>query len=430
MFNLRFSRVAFLFLSFIALHLSTLEVAFSSSTQEKPDIIVARDGSGNFTTIQAALDAIPAGNAKPLLIFIKKGIYREKLFITKSFVTLLGEDRDSTRIIYPELRKNWVAAHNGNDWGSATVNIDSAASDITLANLTIYNNYGSLYGNHDHQFAIRGFGTRVIILGCNIIADGGDTLSLWDRADGMYYHAECYFEGWVDYVCPRGWCYITDSRFFGHNRPSASLWHDGSYDRKQKFVIANAFIDGVSEFPLGRNHLDGQIYLLNCTFAANMADRPFYRPPSSPREWRWGARHYFSNCHRIGGDYAWFRDNLETAESSPKPADITARWTFDGRWDPEATMPSLLPRAILPEPGNRSGDVDGKDVMLRWLPARNASHQLVFLGKDGNAVMKGFSNGRTFDAGPLEPRSTYHWRVDVVTGTDTVRGTMWAFSTK
>ena len=430
MFNLRVLQVGLLLTVSIACNFSASRVAYSSPAPDKPDIIVARDGSGNFTTIQGALDAIPAGNTKPVLVFIKKGIYHEKLFVTKAFVTLLGEDRDSTRIIYPELRKNWVAAHNGSDWGSATVNIDSAASDITLANLTIYNNYGSLYGNHDHQFAIRGFGTRIIILGCNIIADGGDTLSLWDRVDGMYYHAECYFEGWVDYVCPRGWCYITDSRFFGHNRPSASLWHDGSYDRRQKFVINDSFIDGVSEFPLGRNHLDAQIYLVNCTFAANMADRPFYRPPSSPREWRWGARHYFSNCHRIGGDYGWFKDNLETAESSPKPTDITARWTFDGRWDPEATMPSLLPRAILPQPGNRLIGIDPTHVTLQWLPARNAGSQLVYLGKDGNLEMKGVSNGRTFDAGSLEPRTSYHWRVDVVTGTDTVRGSTWTFITK
>jgi len=69
--------------------------------------------------------------------------------------------------------------------------------------------------------------TRISILHANVIADGGDTLSLWNTTSGMYYHSDCYFEGWVDYVCPRGWAYITNSRFFGHNL-TASIWHDGS----------------------------------------------------------------------------------------------------------------------------------------------------------------------------------------------------------
>lgn len=165
----------------------------------------------------------------------------------------------------------------------------------------------------------------------------------------MYYHADCYFEGWVDFVCPRGWCYITRSNFFGHNTPSASIWHDGSGNRAQKFVIRDSYFDGVPGFPLGRNHLDAQIYLVNCRFSKNMADRPFFRPPSSPREWQWGDRHYFFNCHRDSADFGWFRDNLASAEGSPRAEDISARWTFDGRWDPEASRTTWDPRVIMRE---------------------------------------------------------------------------------
>ena len=173
--------------------------------KEKANIIVAQDGSGKFRSIQEAINSVPVDNKENVIILIKNGIYHEKLYITRSYVTLVGEDRDSTQIVFAELRKNWVKDHNGSDWGSAVINIDSLVTDITLANLTVHNNYGSLYGDHDHQFAVRGGGTRIIILNCNILADGGDTLSLWNKVNGMYYHANCYFEGWVDYVCPRGW---------------------------------------------------------------------------------------------------------------------------------------------------------------------------------------------------------------------------------
>ncbi|MFA6542437.1 MAG: pectinesterase family protein, partial [Bacteroidota bacterium] len=150
---------------------------------EHADIIVAQDGTGNYKTIQEAVNAIPSDNAENITILIKNGIYHEKIFITKSFLSLVGESRDSTRIVYAELRKDWVRRHH-TDWGSATINIDSAVTDLTLANLTVHNNYGSLYGDHDHQFAVWGYGTKIILVYCNVISDGGDALSLWNKENG------------------------------------------------------------------------------------------------------------------------------------------------------------------------------------------------------------------------------------------------------
>jgi pectinesterase len=399
-------------------------------SKEKADIIVAKDGSGLFKSIQEALNSEPTDNNKNIIILIRKGVYHEKLYITKSYVTLVGEDRDSTRIVYAELRKNWNADHNSSDWGSAVINIDSLVTNLTLANLTVYNNYGSLYGSHDHQFAIRGGGTRVIIINCNIIADGGDTLSLWNRQEGMYYHTNCYFEGWVDFVCPRGWCYITDSEFYGHNL-SASIWHDGSTNKDQKFVIRYSSFDGVPNFPLGRNHRDGQIYLLDCIFSRNMADRPIYHP-SSPTSvtWQWGDRHYYYNCHRVGGDFDWFKDNIETAYGSPVEEDITAKWTFDGKWDPEETIPSVLPIVFLPRPRDGEYKISPEGVKLRWVPSRNAISHNVYFGKSDSLNFRGNKKINFFAPGKLSSKTTYYWRIDEVVESDTVKGTLWHFTTK
>jgi len=308
----------------------------------KKTITVAQDGSGDFTSVQEAIASVPAMHQNTVTIVIRKGVYREKVFITTSRLTLVGEHRDSTRIVFAELRKHWNAAHAGSDWGAAVVNIDSAVTDITIANLTIHNNYGSLYASDDHQFAIRGGGTRVMLLGCTVIADGGDTVSLWNRQSGMYYHDDCRFEGGVDFVCPRGWCYITHSEFYGHSL-SASIWHDGSTRKDQKFVIRDSRFDGVPGFALGRNHRDGQFFLLGCTFSERMADRAIYRPESSPSPNVWGPRYYFYDCHRDGVDYAWFGDNLADAEGSPSHTVIDATWTFAGAWDPEASIAALVP---------------------------------------------------------------------------------------
>ena len=151
--------------------------------KDKVDIIVAQDGSGQFTKIQDAINSVPAENNQNVLILIRNGVYHEKLFITKSFITLVGEDRDSTRIIYAQLRSqiNRTPLDMNWDWGTAVINIDTSVTDFILANLTVHNNYGSLHHDEGHQFAIRGGGTRILILNCNVLADGGDTLSLWNK---------------------------------------------------------------------------------------------------------------------------------------------------------------------------------------------------------------------------------------------------------
>ncbi len=301
-----------------------------------PEFIVAKDGKGNFTTIQEALNAIASDNVKRHIIYIRNGIYNEKLYIEKSNVALIGEDKDSTRIIYAILRSKWKLT-NPDDYGAAVINIKDSVTDFILKNITVYNNYGSLFNSNDHQFAIRsGSGvTRIIFDNCKIVSDGGDAVSLWNTPDGMYYHNNCWFEGYVDYVCPRGYCFIENSSFFGHNK-TASIWHDGSGREDNKFVIRNSYFNGVPGFPLGRYHRDAQFYLIDCRFSGNMADKNIYFYPSKiPIILKFGeGRIYYYNCHGDSIDYSWHKDNLNNAPGIPKPEQVTASWTFNSKWDP------------------------------------------------------------------------------------------------
>ena len=389
-------------------------------------LVVAQDGSGPFRTIQAALDAISQDNQTLKTIVVKNGTYREKIFIKSSHVAIVGEDRDRTVIVFAELRKNWRVDH-ADDWGAAVVNIGDTASDIFLGNLTVHNNYGSLHGDHDHQFAIRsgGIATRIIIVHAKIVADGGDTLSLWNTGNGMYYHADCDFEGWVDYVCPRGWCYITNSRFFGHNL-TASIWHDGSKDQDQKFVVRRSSFDGVPGFPLGRNNRDGQFFLLDNRFSASMADKPIYRP-SAESAYQFPIRNYYWNNLRESGNFAWFADNLESADGAPRARDITPAWTFRGRWDPEETMPAVLPFASTPRPEHGDREVPAALTVLRWAGARDAVRYRVSFGTENPPPVRGEVVATEFPVAGRTPGATYFWRVDTVTASGVVPGPVWSF---
>ncbi len=318
-------------------------------------ITVAADGSGDFRTIQAAINSLPGQAAAPRLVFIKNGTYREKVSIDqKNNIILRGQSETGVVLTYSLARDAWRCEPvvGQDDWGVATLNLRNSP-DITLENLTILNSYGfeakgeliidcpaeaggrKTVSRTGHQMALRTMpgATRIVVRHCTLRALGGDTVSPWDTEAGMYYFQDCTLEGGVDFYCPRGWAYAENCRFECHNR-SAAIWHDGSGGRDQKTVLKNCTFSGDDQFKLGRFHREAQFYLVDCHFPRNMADADIYWAESGPGARQWGRRVYYANCHREGGDYAWMSTNLATAEDAPQAAQITAAWTFGGRWNP------------------------------------------------------------------------------------------------
>ncbi|HEY3350080.1 MAG TPA: pectinesterase family protein [Thermoanaerobaculia bacterium] len=392
------------------------------------DLVVASDGSGDFRTIQAALDALPARADRMRVVFVKRGTYREKVFLTKSRVALVGEDRSATEIVFPELRSCWRETHP-DDWGAAVVNVGDGVTDLVLANLTARNTAGRLTGSDDHQFVVRsGAGTtRIATLSADFVSDGGDTLSLWNSEDGQYFHADCFFEGHVDLFCPRGDAWVADSRFFCRSR-TAALWHDGGKDPSHRLVVDHCSFDGVPGFALGRFTRDGQIYLLDARFSAAMADRPIFLA-REPTTFAFGLRVFYSGCRAAGGEKPWSKDNLADAPGAPEAARIDPLWTFRGTWDPENDLPPVLPFASLPRPRDGRGGVPPGGATLVFAPARGATSHRVFFGRSAPPPAAGEASGNAFATGPLEPGATYYWRVDAVTEGGTVPGPLWSFRT-
>jgi pectinesterase len=316
----------------------------------KPNIVVAKDGSGDYKTIGEALGRIPKENSSLFIVMIKNGTYNEKILIDKNHVMLLGESRAGTKIIYAEQKRIWECKNDPNDPLPAVVNVNG--SNCSILNLTIKNNWGEIHkddpipepdceidnykekfkpNGHQYAFKLSGNATKLIILNCNIIADGADTFCPWNHKNGMYYIKNTYFEGWTDFVCPRGDCFITDSEFFCRGGVAA-LWHDGSAAKEKKFVIMNSRFDGVKDFRLGRYTHDAQFIIVNSTISANAADKNIYQ---AKPDVEWGHRVYYSGCKSEGKSFEWLRDNFSQSGYLPEPGKINAAWTFGGNWDPE-----------------------------------------------------------------------------------------------
>lgn len=327
-----------------------LNIFFSASGfAQTKKIIVDINGKGDFISIQAAINSLTDSASTPRHLFIKNGIYREKLYIEKHNIILEGESRDKTVITEDIARDEWRCNHN-DDWGVATLNLDG--NDISLKNLTIANEYGFHYKeprtvvcpsdtvsrqkvitNNGHQMALRSMRTtRLKAINCRFRAYAGDTVSPWNLAGGMFYFRDCIMEGGVDFYCPRGWAWAENCIFYA-NTGTAAIWHDGSTNPDYKTILKNCRFDGFEGFNLGRYHRDAQFYLIGCTFSKNMSDRDIFLVPTNNRI-QWGRRVYYFNCSREGGDYAWFQNNLQTAAGSPTVNDITVHWLFQNKWNP------------------------------------------------------------------------------------------------
>lgn len=294
--------------------------------------------------IQDAIEKAPENPAKPFKILIRNGVYHEKVIIDRPNIVLVGEDRDSVIIQYAETTASQtIKEYKGKPVHMGVIVLQDNANDCIISGITVYNNYGStVEKTTTHQMAIYGKATRTIVINSNIFADGNDALSLWCQNGGMYYHADLYLRcPGVDFMCPRGRCYATRCKFVGDSR--AILWHDGRGDINNKFVVTCSSFDALSPTKLGRYHHDHQFYLAHCRMSKNILDSNISYAYSDKvlDPCPWGLRVYYYGCEREGGDSGWLRDNLDQAPGHPAFHGLTALWTFDGKWDPEARIRDL-----------------------------------------------------------------------------------------
>lgn len=72
------------------------------NAQVKYDMTVAKDGTGNYTTVQTAFSAVSANKTTRTVIYIKNGTYKENLTLdaTRKNVTIIGQSRDNVKLTY------------------------------------------------------------------------------------------------------------------------------------------------------------------------------------------------------------------------------------------------------------------------------------------------------------------------------------------
>src|SRR6267142_6764395 len=180
--------------SFILFSLLGL-VANVSSVTAQTRLVVAADGSGQFKTVQEAVNAVPQTTRpdNPAIILIKPGIYKELIYVQheKRFVRLVGEDVEKTVLTY-DLHAN-VIGKDGKPIGTfRTPSTVIDADDFTAENITFENSAGPV----GQALAIRVDGDRVVFRNCRFLG-WQDTILL---NHGRQYFEGCYIAGHVDFI--------------------------------------------------------------------------------------------------------------------------------------------------------------------------------------------------------------------------------------
>ena len=260
-------------------------------------ITVAKDNSGDFDSIQKAVDSVSDNNNET--IFIKKGIYKERIEIRKNNITLIGEDTDETiitegfyaRMIMPDGSKRGT-------FRSYTFLV--YADNFSASNITFENSAG--FGDNVGQsIAVYAEGDNITFKHCKILGHqdtlftgplplkekqpGGFTGPTIDGERKLVHqlYEDCFICGEIDFIFGSATAYFKNCTLFALNRnePINSYYTAPSTYEGQAFgyVFDNCTFTGncpPKSVALSRPwRIHAKVVLLNCEYSDQIIDEGF-----------------------------------------------------------------------------------------------------------------------------------------------------------
>lgn len=248
------------------------------------DIVVDAKGTGNFTTVQAALHSVPLFKTNETRIFIKNGIYKEKieLVLNQDNVTLIGESKENVILTYDDY------ASKSNGTGSTIGTSGSASFIVTGNNFKAKNiTFENASGPVGQAVAVRVDGDKVIFDNCKFL---GFQDTLYPRADtSRQYYKNCYIEGTTDFIFGASTAVFDQCEIFAKK--------GGSYITAANTPQSNPY---------------GFVFL-NCKLTTNSGDKTYYLG----RPWRNYARTVYIKCEMAAhikpeGWHNWGKPEAQT----------------------------------------------------------------------------------------------------------------------
>ena len=184
----------------------------AANKYDNPDtLFVARDGTGEFRTINEAIEVCRAFMEYHKVIFVKKGVYKEKLIIPSwlTNIEICGEDAEQTIITYddhaniqiPKIGRETTGETQGmGTFRTYTVKVEG--QDITFKNITIENNAAKL----GQAVALHTEGDRLKFIGCRFLGNQDTIYTGVGNTRCFFDH--CYIEGTTDFIFGPSTCWF------------------------------------------------------------------------------------------------------------------------------------------------------------------------------------------------------------------------------
>ncbi|XP_060197614.1 pectinesterase-like [Lycium barbarum] len=209
----------------------------------KPNAVVALDGSGQYNTIQAAVNAVPKKNVEPYVIFIKAGTYKEHVSVENSMtnIALIGEGPTKTIIT-----GNLGVKNGGNMTTYHTCSLCVAGGGAVIMNMGIENTAGP---EKEQAVALRVNADRSVIYNCKI---DGHQDTLYAHGYRQFYR-DCTISGTIDFIFGDASAVFQNCKLIvrkpGHNQ-AVMITAQGRVDLKSSgaFVIQNCEIKAEPAF--------------------------------------------------------------------------------------------------------------------------------------------------------------------------------------
>lgn len=174
--------------------------------EDEYNVVVSKDGTGDYKSIQAAINSSKAFPYKRVIISIKNGVYNEKVKIHEwnPYITLIGESKDKTIISYNDYF-NKINLGRNSTFFTPTLLVE--ADNVILKNLTIQNSSGDV----GQAVALSVTSDEVTVVNCKLL---GNQDTLYTSGKGKQYYKDCYIEGTTDFIFGNATAYFENCEIF------------------------------------------------------------------------------------------------------------------------------------------------------------------------------------------------------------------------
>ncbi|MBW6534039.1 MAG: pectin esterase [Mariniphaga sp.] len=157
------------------------------------EMVVSTDGTGDFIKIQDAIDATKAFPDKRITIFIKNGVYREKVRVPSwnNMLSIIGEDAEKTIIVWDDYFDKIDRGRNSTFF---TYTFKVEADNFYAENLTIENSAGRV----GQAVALHVEGNRCAFKNCRLL--GNQDTAYLDGENSNQLFIDCIIEGTTDFI--------------------------------------------------------------------------------------------------------------------------------------------------------------------------------------------------------------------------------------